>query len=158
MRLGKRARWEALGKAPNNFFPCLGWCATRGQPNSHQPSRLSSPCPFSPELREFGPRRRTSKRFVPDTCRFRVASTHRPLRALHFAHANLISCRASCRARNSPRRFPNQSAADNRCGFPVRTPQQTLVIMSAYYEPSQWPPSGQSGWDHQTPPPARSGQ
>ncbi|KAL2198401.1 hypothetical protein P885DRAFT_67586 [Corynascus similis CBS 632.67] len=29
--------------------------------------------------------------------------------------------------------------------------------MSAYYEPSQWPPSGQSGWDHQTPPPARSG-
>ncbi|KAH6630561.1 hypothetical protein B0J18DRAFT_105138 [Chaetomium sp. MPI-SDFR-AT-0129] len=31
--------------------------------------------------------------------------------------------------------------------------------MSTYYEssPSQWPPSGQSGWDHQTPPPARSG-
>ncbi|KAK4103353.1 hypothetical protein N658DRAFT_309960 [Parathielavia hyrcaniae] len=29
--------------------------------------------------------------------------------------------------------------------------------MSAYYEPSQWPPSGQAGWDHQTPPPARSG-
>ncbi|KAK1758550.1 hypothetical protein QBC47DRAFT_375045 [Echria macrotheca] len=29
--------------------------------------------------------------------------------------------------------------------------------MSAYYEPSQWPPTGQSGWDHQTPPPARSG-
>ncbi|KAK3897953.1 hypothetical protein C8A05DRAFT_19381 [Staphylotrichum tortipilum] len=29
--------------------------------------------------------------------------------------------------------------------------------MSAYYETSQWPPSGQAGWDHQTPPPARSG-
>ncbi|KAL2260676.1 hypothetical protein VTK26DRAFT_5244 [Humicola hyalothermophila] len=29
--------------------------------------------------------------------------------------------------------------------------------MSAYYEPSQWPPTGQTGWDHQTPPPARSG-
>lgn len=30
--------------------------------------------------------------------------------------------------------------------------------MSAYYESSpQWPTSGQSGWDHQTPPPARSG-
>jgi len=29
--------------------------------------------------------------------------------------------------------------------------------MSAYYEPSQWPPTGQPGWDHQTPPPARSG-
>ncbi|KAK4117794.1 hypothetical protein N656DRAFT_786431 [Canariomyces notabilis] len=29
--------------------------------------------------------------------------------------------------------------------------------MSGYYEPSQWPPTGQSGWDHQTPPPARSG-
>ncbi|KAL2169424.1 hypothetical protein VTG60DRAFT_6053 [Thermothelomyces hinnuleus] len=29
--------------------------------------------------------------------------------------------------------------------------------MSGYYEPSQWPSSGQSGWDHQTPPPARSG-
>ncbi|KAK4454748.1 hypothetical protein QBC34DRAFT_140187 [Podospora aff. communis PSN243] len=29
--------------------------------------------------------------------------------------------------------------------------------MSQYYEPSQWPPSGQAGWEHQTPPPARSG-
>ncbi|KAK4233429.1 hypothetical protein C8A03DRAFT_38863 [Achaetomium macrosporum] len=31
--------------------------------------------------------------------------------------------------------------------------------MSGYYEPSasQWPPTGQAGWDHQTPPPARSG-
>ncbi|KAJ4298799.1 hypothetical protein N0V88_003832 [Collariella sp. IMI 366227] len=30
--------------------------------------------------------------------------------------------------------------------------------MSTYYEPSQWPPTGQAGWDHQTPPPpARSG-
>ncbi|KAK4119336.1 hypothetical protein N657DRAFT_261360 [Parathielavia appendiculata] len=29
--------------------------------------------------------------------------------------------------------------------------------MSAYYDPSQWPPQGQAGWDHQTPPPARSG-
>ncbi|KAK0656256.1 hypothetical protein B0T16DRAFT_451853 [Cercophora newfieldiana] len=29
--------------------------------------------------------------------------------------------------------------------------------MSAYYEPPQWPPSGQAGWEHQTPPPARSG-
>jgi len=30
--------------------------------------------------------------------------------------------------------------------------------MSAYYESSQWPAQGQSGWDHQTPPPARSGK
>lgn len=29
--------------------------------------------------------------------------------------------------------------------------------MSGYYEPSQWPQTGQAGWDHQTPPPARSG-
>ncbi|KAK0730310.1 hypothetical protein B0H67DRAFT_475446 [Lasiosphaeris hirsuta] len=29
--------------------------------------------------------------------------------------------------------------------------------MSAYYEPPQWPPAGQAGWEHQTPPPARSG-
>jgi len=29
--------------------------------------------------------------------------------------------------------------------------------MSQYYEPPQWPPAGQTGWDHQTPPPARSG-
>ena len=29
----------------------------------------------------------------------------------------------------------------------------------AYYENQQWPPAGQAagGWDHQTPPPARSG-
>ena|SRR6187551_93066 len=29
--------------------------------------------------------------------------------------------------------------------------------MSAYYEAQQWPPAGQAGWEHQTPPPARSG-
>ena len=29
--------------------------------------------------------------------------------------------------------------------------------MSQYYEPPQWPPAGQTGWEHQTPPPARSG-
>ncbi|KAK3940607.1 hypothetical protein QBC46DRAFT_123753 [Diplogelasinospora grovesii] len=29
--------------------------------------------------------------------------------------------------------------------------------MAAYYEPSQWQSAGQAGWEHQTPPPARSG-
>ncbi|KAK0733805.1 hypothetical protein B0T26DRAFT_745803 [Lasiosphaeria miniovina] len=29
--------------------------------------------------------------------------------------------------------------------------------MATYYEPPQWSPAGQTGWEHQTPPPARSG-
>ncbi|KAK4136873.1 hypothetical protein BT67DRAFT_193331 [Trichocladium antarcticum] len=44
-----------------------------------------------------------------------------------------------------------------RCGLPVCTSSDTVANMSAYYESSQWAPSGQAGWDHQTPPPARSG-
>jgi hypothetical protein len=116
-----------------------------------------APFPEAPEIPEL--RART---IVLDTCRCRVISAHRLPRALHSTHANLIRCKALLPSKPeiSVPRFPFRTAPDTRCGFPVSSPLQTLVIMSAYYESSsQWPPSGQAGWDHQTPPPpARSGE
>ena len=65
--------------------------------------------------------------------------------AVHTTH------HASHAVRSHHRRAP-------RCGFPEPPLRRCSGLsMSGYYEPPQWPPSGQAGWDHQTPPPARSG-
>jgi hypothetical protein len=139
------------------FLPC--WLVRHSRPGPNLIFAPQLPLPPFPKLQRspnYGP-----GQLCFDTCRCRVISAHRLPRALHSTHANLIRCKALLPSKPeiSVPRFPFRTAPDTRCGFPVRAPLQTLVIMSAYYESSsQWPPSGQAGWDHQTPPPpARSG-
>jgi hypothetical protein len=105
----------------NNFFPCFAGAPLASRPNLIFAPQL--PCPLSTTLRDLRPR--TKQAIVPDTCRYRVISAHclSPTHALHFAHANLICCRASSRAGILHAESPCSAATDNRCGFPVCPPQ-----------------------------------
>lgn len=105
---------------PNEiFFPLLAELVRHSQPAKphFRASAFLTPFPKAPESPNH------NRIIVLDTCRCRVVSAHRPLRALHYTHANLISCKAS------PSK-PEISAPDSR---PVPLPILAAAFRSARF-------------------------
>lgn len=148
---------RTLRRSQGNFF-FLWRCLLAGAPLV-----TVKPPPFAPQL-PLGPSSRNPNHhwaIVPDACRAISRAPSTAPRALHFAFAYDADLDTATESTIEPAISPVDSISPSlptpRCGLPVCISSDTLANMSAYYESSQWAPSGQAGWDHQTPPPARSG-